>query len=168
MSKLNGLGKTHRECIFVVELNLKLCSFTTNKLFEKIQVLNEWKFHRLFSKIPSVSVVQFTVQMFKLNGLGKTHRERIFVVELKLKLRSLFHYEQIVWENSDIKWIKVPSPKQIHSETNIFLSTKVIWEREKRGLISYLSTWGSDQRLFAWKYCPAGKTRYICEKWQRK
>ena len=43
-----------------------------------------------------LSVVQFTVQMSKLNGLGKTHRERIFVVELKLKLRSLFHYEQIV------------------------------------------------------------------------
>ena len=48
-----------------------------------------------FKKIPSVSVVQFTVQMFKLNGLGKTHRERIFVVELKLKLPSLFHCEQI-------------------------------------------------------------------------
>ena len=27
----------------------------------------------------------------------------IFVVELKLKLRSLFHYEQIARENSDIK-----------------------------------------------------------------
>ena len=46
-------------------------------------------------KTPSVSVVQFTIQMFKLNGLGKTHRERLFVVELKLKLRSLFHCEQI-------------------------------------------------------------------------
>ena len=32
----------------------------------------------------------------KLNGLGKTHRKRIFVAELKLKLRSPFHYEQIV------------------------------------------------------------------------
>ena len=53
-------------------------------------------FNAFFSqKIPSVSVVQFTVQMFKQNGLGKTHRERIFVVELKLKLRSLFHCEQI-------------------------------------------------------------------------
>ena len=60
---------------------------------------NEWHtvchrdtrgFNAAFSqKIPSVSLVQFTVQMFKLNGLGKTHRERIFVVELKLKLRSL-------------------------------------------------------------------------------
>ena len=39
------------------------------------------------------------------------------------------------------------SPTQIHSETNIFLSTKVIWEREKRGLISYLSAWGNDRRL---------------------
>ena len=54
-------------------------------------------------KIPSISVEQFTVQMSKLNGIGKTHRERIFVVELKLKLRSLFHYEQIARENSDIK-----------------------------------------------------------------
>ena len=58
---------------------------------------------------PSISIVQFTVQMSKLNGLGKTHRERKFVVELKLKLRSLFYHEQIVKENSDIKWMKVPS-----------------------------------------------------------
>ena len=42
-----------------------------------------------------LAVVQFTVQMSKLNGLGKTHRERKFVVELKLRLRSLFYYEQI-------------------------------------------------------------------------
>ena len=61
-------------------------------------------FNAAFSqKIPSVSVVQFTVQMFKLNGLGKTHQERIFVVELKLKLRSLFHCEHIAWENSGNK-----------------------------------------------------------------
>ena len=125
--------------------------------------------------------------MSKLNRLGKTYREHIFVVGLKFKLRSPFHYEQIVWENSDIEWMKVPSIsstvtkyltfelpryflwtikincrrslvhfstnvmtlmlKQIHSETNIFLSTKVIWEREKRGLISYWSAWGSDRRL---------------------
>ena len=54
-------------------------------------------FYATFSqKNSSVSVVQFTVEMSKLNGLGKTHRERIFVVELNLKLRSLFHHEQIV------------------------------------------------------------------------
>ena len=58
---------------------------------------------------PSVSIVQFTVQISKLNGLGKTHRERKFAVELKLKLHSLFYYEHIVWENSDIRWIKVIS-----------------------------------------------------------
>ena len=53
-------------------------------------------FNAAFSqKIPSVSVVQFTVQMFKMNGLGKTHRERLFVVELKLKLRLLFNCELI-------------------------------------------------------------------------
>ena len=133
--------------------------------------------------------MQFTVQMSKLNGLEKTYRERIFVAELKLKLRSPFHYEQIVWENSDIEWMKVPSTsstvakyltfelskyflwtikincrrflgrlstnvitllliqKSHHSETNIFQSRKVTWEREKRGFLSYLSAWGSDRRL---------------------
>ena len=166
-------------------------------------------FNAAFSqKIPSVSLVQFTVQMFKLNRLGKTHRERIFVVELKLKLRSLFHYEQIVWENSDIKWMKVPSFSltvtkyltfqlsgyflwtikincrrflgrlstnvmtllfiQIHSETNIFLSTKVIWVREKRGFISYSSAWGSYRRVCL-KILPSQKHElYIYEKWQWK
>ena len=126
--------------------------------------------------------------MSKLNRLGKTYREHIFVVGLKFKLRSPFHYEQIVWENSDIKWMKVPSFSltvtkyftfqlsgyflwtikincrrflgrlstkvmallliQVNPESNIFLSTKVIWEREKRGLISYLSAWGNDGRLW--------------------
>ena len=37
--------------------------------------------------------------------------------------------------------------KQINSETNILLSTKVIWEGEKRGFISYLSARGSDRRV---------------------
>ena len=52
-----------------------------------------------------IEFLQFTVQMSKLNGLRRTvsHRECIFVVELKLKLRSLFHYEQIARENSNIK-----------------------------------------------------------------
>ena len=38
--KLNGLGKTHRKRIFVVELKLKPRS-PFLKLFEKIQILNE-------------------------------------------------------------------------------------------------------------------------------
>ena len=33
------------------------------------------------------------------------------------------------------------------NSTNIFLSSKVIWDGEKRGFISYLSAWGSDQRV---------------------
>ena len=54
-------------------------------------------FNAAFShRILPVSVVQLMVQMSKLNGLGKTHRVRVFVVELKLKLRSPFLYEQIV------------------------------------------------------------------------
>ena len=58
---------------------------------------NTQGFNAAFShQILSVSVVQFMVQMSKLNRLGKTHQERIFFVELKLKLCSLFHYEQIV------------------------------------------------------------------------
>ena len=36
---------------------------------------------------------------------------------------------------------------QIHFATNIFLTTKAIWEREKREMISYLSAWGCDRRL---------------------
>ena len=44
------------------------------------------EFNPAFFSIPSISVVQFKVQMSKLNGIGKTHQERIFVVELKLKL----------------------------------------------------------------------------------
>ena len=56
-------------------------------------------FNAAFSNwISSVSVVQFTVQMSKLNRLGETHRERIFIVELNLKLHLLFHYEQTVWK----------------------------------------------------------------------
>ena len=93
------------------------------------------EFNAAFSqKIPSVSLVQFTVQMSKLNGIGKTHRERIFVVKLKLKLRSLFHYEKIARENSDIKWIAgfvtVPSKKTI----NIYIS---FWE----GTVTNLAIW---------------------------
>ena len=54
--------------------------------------------------IPSVSAIQFTVQISKLNGLGKTHQKRIY--SRSWKFRSPFHYEQIVWENSDIKWMQ--------------------------------------------------------------
>ena len=43
-----------------------------------------------------IEFLQFLLCNLRLNGPGKTHRERTFVVELKLKLRSLFHYEQIV------------------------------------------------------------------------
>ena len=47
-------------------------------------------FMQLFSNlIASVSVVQFTVQMSKLNRLGKTYRKRIFIVELKTSLALL-------------------------------------------------------------------------------
>ena len=101
--------------------------------------------------------------MSKLNGLGKTHRERIFVVELKLQLCSPFHCEKFflrkfrclmkessisstvikyltLWLSRCFLWtIKIncrPLLIQIHFETNIFLSTKVIWEREKREFIN--------------------------------
>ena len=43
----------------------------------------------LFNLIASVSALQFTVQMSKLNRLGKTYRKRIFVVELKTSLALL-------------------------------------------------------------------------------
>ena len=67
-------------------------------------------FNAAFSQwVSSVSVVQWTVQVSNLNGRGKTHRERILVVELKLELCSLFHCEKIVWKNSNIRWMRVPS-----------------------------------------------------------
>ena len=95
---------------------MRVCSFVCcNGVFNSDLSFTKTKFERhtptrhkgiqcsLFS-IPSISVVQFKVQMSKLNGIGKTHQERIFVVELKLKLRSLFfYYEQIARENSDSK-----------------------------------------------------------------
>ena len=85
-------------------------SFPPQKLNSNDTLEQNMRFNAAFFHwIPSVSFVQFTIQMSKLNGLGKTHIERIFVVKLKLKLHSPFHYKQIVWENSDIKWIKVPS-----------------------------------------------------------
>ena len=66
-------------------------------------------FNAAFSQwVSSVSVVQWTVHVSNLNGRGKTPRERILVVELKLELCSLFHSEKIVWENSNISWMKVP------------------------------------------------------------
>ena len=97
---------------------MRVCSFVCyNGVFNSDLSFTKTKFERhtpttnaAFSqKIPSISVLQFKVQMSKLNEIGKTHQKRIFVVELKLKLCSLFHYEQIARENSDIKWMKVPS-----------------------------------------------------------
>ena len=46
MFKLNGLGKTHRERICSGTENFAR-PFTTDKLFERIQIFNEWRFHRL-------------------------------------------------------------------------------------------------------------------------
>ena len=102
------------------------------------------RFNAAFSHwIPSVSVVQFTVKMSKLNGLTKTHRERIFLVELKLKLRSLFHYDQIVWDNPDIKWVKVPSiSSAVTKYLTFLLSSYFLWtiKINCRWFLSRLST----------------------------
>ena len=46
MSKLNGLGKTYRKRVCSVSEKIAR-PFTTNKFFERIQILKEWKFHRL-------------------------------------------------------------------------------------------------------------------------
>ena len=54
---------------------------------------------------------------------------------------------------------------QIHFETNIFLSTKVIWEGEKRGLMSYLSAWGGDRCLCLKDWLPSWQNEM--EKWRK-
>ena len=50
--------------------------------------------------------MQFTEQMAKLNRLTKTYQS-VFVVGLETSLT--IYNEKSVWENSDIKWIKLPS-----------------------------------------------------------
>ena len=55
--------------------------------------------------IPSFSAVQFIVQLYKLNGLGNTHRKRIFVVELKTSLRPPeFRSRAVIAARSSINW----------------------------------------------------------------
>ena len=44
LSKLNGLGKTHRKRL-CIRTETFARPFTTNKLFERIQLINEGKFH---------------------------------------------------------------------------------------------------------------------------
>ena len=58
--------------------------------------------------------------MSKLNGLGKTH--------------SLFHYAQIIWKNSDIKWMKVPSFSLTVTKYLTFPLTKDDSRKRYRGL----------------------------------
>ena len=81
---------------------------------------------RLSSWIPSVSVMRFTVQMSKLNGLGKTHQKRIF--SRTENFARPFTTKKIFWDNSDIKWIKVPSINSIVAEYLTFkLSRYFLW-----------------------------------------
>ena len=109
--------------------------------------------------------MQLTVKLTKLNGLGKTHRKYLCSVTDNLARPSL---GTNCLRNSDIRWMKVLSFSlssyflwrikimnrrflgrswtnlmkllltQTHFETNILMRTKVIWEREKRRLLSYL------------------------------
>ena len=58
MFKLNGLGKTHRERICSRTENLAR-PFTTDKLFERIQIFNEWRFHRLIQLQTNTSLFNF-------------------------------------------------------------------------------------------------------------
>ena len=81
---------------------------------------------RLSSWIPSVSVMRFTVQMSKLNGLGKTHQKRI--CSRTENFARPFTTKKIFWDNSDIKWIKVPSINSIVTEYLTFkLSRYFLW-----------------------------------------
>ena len=81
---------------------------------------------RLSWWIPSVSVMRFTVQMSKLNGLGKTHQKRI--CSRTENFARPFTTKKIFWDNSDIKWIKVPSINSIVAEYLTFkLSRYFLW-----------------------------------------
>ena len=83
-------------------------------------------FNTTSSWIPSVSVMRFTVQMSKLNGLGKTHQKRI--CRRTENFARPFTTKKIFWDNSDIKWIKVPSINSIVAEYLTFkLSRYFLW-----------------------------------------
>ena len=83
-------------------------------------------FNTTSSWIPSVSVMRFTVQMSKLNGLGKTHQKRI--CRRTENVARPFTTKKIFWDNSDIKWIKVPSINSIVAEYLTFkLSRYFLW-----------------------------------------
>ena len=73
---------------------------------------------RFFSWIPSVFVVQFSVQITKLNGLAQTYRKRM--CSIGLKTRSPVYNEKIVLENLDIKWMKIPQTNSIVNNASQF------------------------------------------------
>ena len=50
---------------------------------------------------------------------------------------------------------------QIHFETSFSVNQRDFWEREKRGLISYLSAWGSDQRVLLQNTAQPEKKVYL-------
>ena len=71
-----------------------------------------------FSWIPSVFVVQFSVQITKLNGLAQTYRKRICSGTSRTSLSGL--QRKIVLENLDIKWMKIPQTNSIANNTSQF------------------------------------------------
>ena len=139
MSKLNGLGKTWCRTRFKTSLALSLRTNCRRKFDIK------------WMKVLSFSLTVTKYLTFYLS--------RYFFYTIKINCRRVL--DRL---STDVMTLFLT---QVHSETNIFLSTRVIWEREKRGFISYLSAWGSDRRVCL-KILPSRKTRYIYEKWQRK
>ena len=71
-----------------------------------------------FSWIPSVFVLQFSVQITKLNGLAQTYRKRICSRTSRTSLSGL--QRKIVLENLDIKWMKIPQTNSIANNTSQF------------------------------------------------
>ena len=71
-----------------------------------------------FSWIPSVFVVQFSVQITKLNGLAQTYLKRICSRTSRTSLSGL--QRKIVLENLDIKWMKIPQTNSIANNTSQF------------------------------------------------
>ena len=120
MSKLNGLGKTC--CITEFKTSLALSLRT-----------NYWRKFRYYMDKKKTSL-NLTVTKYLTFYLS-----RYFLWTIKINCRRFLSRL-----STNVMTLLLT---QIHSETNIFLSTKVVWEREKRGFISYLSAWGSDQRV---------------------
>ena len=93
--KLSIEVKLHTSCDGYTSLRFNICYLPAGR---SVWWKTQGHLMRPFLK----KFLQLLLCNLRFNGLEKAHREHIIDVELKWKLRLLFHCEQIAWENSGI------------------------------------------------------------------